>query len=1858
MSSKTKNDAEDPEKRENSSDESENSEEEINENEYQKDGFVVSDNEDSDDSDEEAAPQKSDGGSDADSTGAPKKKKKKRKRLRRGRKKALDEDDLMLIQENQAELEGTAVYEDDREQEKKRTDYDLKEGYESEESIDSDGMKDFIVDRDDTYGEERPRKRKKQKHVNLFMGYQEEDELERNNEYEELFGYDKEEIENLFMEDLDENYVPPEEREDDDQIGEEVLKKRFSREKSKPKKRGVFEHEELAKRYLLEGDDLIRKKDIPERFQVEEKRIQNMNRKIWLTRDEFNNGEHFIRFSSFEDEQLKALNEIKISDMIRKQRQQQAKFLLQKLEREYPLKREIDSVLRGAACDDIKEVMYSIQVEMDEPQFIFAYCKQKFQNLMRYLNGFREENMSQWEELNVLFDLNQNKYDYAIYLEEKDQYQILLKECLPDNEINLMDFQLLFPSVGKDLLDEDVDFSSLDEAKFQNLINTLKEEQRKELKVDLSDIEMAMANEKEKNPAKFLAANAWGSDIDNLLSEQKVPLKAVLKYIKFKFGKDPRFRPSKGKTEDDERSKSDSDDLFGDDDDKKQEDKKRNPSFRITKRNRASTGYLTQKFPHLRPLMNAIINTMRFTKLFSLLAKTAPTLAHDDTFADFIEIALERDSFVKMPSDLIEQASLTYMIKATLNKTRIDDESFAGLYTLKRIIPEVLATELSRVPTLKLFLEALIMRDLRISTSVKPISNSIGHISPEFFPLLSLTEKPLKNFSGESLALLVDGVKKEFFGITFHLEEILNSVRALLASQILKDCGDKNLRDFDDATENFDFSNTKPENTVDLLLNLKFQVIKIFCSSKLPAIVKKVARSLIKKRGESFVLKDVSTTIFSCCKSTLKFPLNTLMTQEVRTEISANKEDNTLLIFSLHLSANKYSFQQFQQFRAMKINQQRKRPGKASSFRNGRYSDVSVGVFLDGNGKELKTVYLPSLSDMEELKKLVEKELEENAPHFVVVNSDITNKGKHFFGHLTDLSLEKFSDQSKEQTNPRPEDEAYDFEHNEKKIFVPVVLDKLMYQINSLQHAHTAGEPYEKNKHLAIGQGEKVLTPFRSFFSLWRDTTRQHATFNSKQITDFPLLSVQLTRNLRSMNSTKIIEHINRCLLAFVAINGICLSDVLAELKNGEEEAKNMYRTLLTFIPGFGPRKAASFLSDMEKRSEEINSRSELSELLAKQEVDSDSSSSKRPSRMTQDLYWLYKEARAVDKELDNDLVHDLIREDGGKEGELSVVARNAIGFLYFSVKSSKEEGEPSGLKTDVQLLDQTRVHPMHYAQVQQCCKDMLGEQNDESNNSTPLLALRKASLEEVTDTILSTPTFIENEQGNRMNQFMKPHKLCSFDFLREELRDEFGDWQISKIPDFNEFLLVQLVQEVRYPYLQAAYEPFIALQKTPKGDEFFLENDVFTPSSALLHGKYTETVGEVLEFMHNRVMLRVAGMKAALSVDDLPKPEIVERDYQGNIYRYVQQLNRRQNDRNISQEETLELFCKTELVPPVIKGMEISVFISKIEISKGSLKLDCSMWREDVMTKLAHELHKQDEFFNHEQFLDLLQKKQLEGDEGQNEVADGFIKSIYEHSSFLQVDRSTSEGQELFARKHKSLGNGDFFFIKSSKAESFSLYWRLVIGKENNLLVELENTSNGKMLRVRDKLYSDLDEIISNHIFVINDFFEEILSYGESNPTHFLRKENRDLRAVEDALRKEKEKNPMRVPYLITPEPKDFVDSRDRSGRAVVMLFCFLPHKRAQVKHIPFVVTDQGFHVYGLGKRKAKAIKKVDELVAFFKKEIPKMMKPSRSYGGQSGRYDRSYGSNQGTGYGYRDNQGYSDRYHQQNYNYNRVGR
>eukprot|EP00968_Pinguiococcus_pyrenoidosus_P005511 scaffold358_cov256-Pinguiococcus_pyrenoidosus.AAC.22 len=252
----------------------ESDEDEEGENEYKKDGFVVgSDVEDEDDDD------RRDGDSDSDSE----LERRRFDRLKRKRRSAaVDEDDLELLEENAEKGPlskrhrgeeaddsaprpsiragniddlGDKIFDGDDNESPSKADRPMRE------AVDYDSEDDFIVDDyDDEGGQPDRPQRKRPRRPALRLGGEEGPTQEQLNEAEDVFGGI---LGDEFLTGYDgEGVLNPEDDEGED--GPAMVKEG---RRAKRDLRKNYEPSQLAEHFLLEKDDELREKDVPERLQ-------------------------------------------------------------------------------------------------------------------------------------------------------------------------------------------------------------------------------------------------------------------------------------------------------------------------------------------------------------------------------------------------------------------------------------------------------------------------------------------------------------------------------------------------------------------------------------------------------------------------------------------------------------------------------------------------------------------------------------------------------------------------------------------------------------------------------------------------------------------------------------------------------------------------------------------------------------------------------------------------------------------------------------------------------------------------------------------------------------------------------------------------------------------------------------------------------------------------------------------------------------------------------------------------------------------------------------------------------------------------------------------------------------------------------------------------------------------------------------------------------------------------------------------------------------------------------------------------------------------------------------------------------
>ena len=912
-------------------------EEDGDNNEYERDGFVVSDDEgdESDDSDDRHIV------------------KRKRKRLKK-KTAVLDDDDLQLIRDNLEDQAGFVDADEDdrsflegsdakRQRSLQHVPGSHGQAHADAQSVDSDGMDEFIVDdhQHKRFGDVSPRKRSHKKaDVELSE--------EQNSEFLELFGYNKEDFETTEIAPESKSTTPS-------------PKKRISRLKSR------YHYEELARQYLLEEDKEIALLDVPERMQFKERRLG-------LKRDAHNRGEFFLRFNlSIIESQADLVEEVE------KQRLKQAEWVYQRL-----LEKFLSRVAKESAQDALENhfftfeavktpllyVLYAMQVEMMEPGFLFTYRNAQIGKL----------------SLPNLHDIHAFMYDYVAFVQKRDTLLDFIEKVVPDDVEDESVMLNLGSRVG--VVPDATIIEAMNQVTRKGV--SLSEEQKTGVDSFLSSLVPDVAEQVQV--WKFESENSWKSALRKQLLDLPAKydisyLNEMHKYIKFRFGSAVKPQKTSSALE---NPRKEVDDLFGDDDsaDGNEMGGKLNSSQRRRRKSRTTNRAAKLGSKEFNWLCKSVVSVPFLGKRLMAFFK------EDNTDEETEKLSLYVDDFVaKQPFYLA-----TKIIQDERNKLLYSDD-------VDLVFQSVVAS-----------LAKEIMLDSNVINYLKVVCETYGGIStvpgpnfelilPDFgndyVKVVGLTNKPFRYFTTKQEAgedyedMFSEDEPKHFdFRSDFLLicraeregilkleistfDVLVDAVRADFCTVMLSAQG----------TDVVQLLKEKNQNVTPELLEenglfwdaLRLRLIEYCLERQVKPWLEKNVRTELRKKAEAYVAGEAYYRMLErFCVSSVKLPLSSLPEDfYIPPSLNVSPTKGHLVVLSLFLSEERYDFE------ALQVQENR------------RQHDISCASVVDSKGKEVAKTDLPSLMEMDKLKRLIRDLITEYAPHFVVLNGGQGLKTKH-----------------------------------------------------------------------------------------------------------------------------------------------------------------------------------------------------------------------------------------------------------------------------------------------------------------------------------------------------------------------------------------------------------------------------------------------------------------------------------------------------------------------------------------------------------------------------------------------------------------------------------------------------------------------------------------------------------------------------------------------------------------------------------------------------------------------------------------------------------------------------------------------
>ena len=833
--------------------------------------------------------------------------------------------------------------------------------------------------------------------------------------------------------------------------------------------------------------------------------------------------------------------------------------------------------------------------------------------------------------------------------------------------------------------------------------------------------------------------------------------------------------------------------------------------------------------------------------------------------------------------------------------------------------------------------------------------------------------------------------------------------------------------------------------------------------------------------------------------------------------------------------------------------------------------------------------------------------------------------------------------------------------HNSQGVFVTLVADTTVStawaQLDFIKKQKRRKKEGAKKMHInqlkALCQARSLLEPFLEVSKLWTDMTRFDLTADSKKAEKNSILSINLHPLQGEVDQELWLEHLKRAFLDYVTLNGVSIQSV----HNDTEQELS----LLQFVPGLGPRKALRLMTKIRKSNRKIQSRLQLKLLLLQNSVNpvnlpsASVGQEKENQGLPVGMGTLDDVILKLESQVDLNVLYS-------KTSAPSHVYENCIGFVrvqpFDGTGSLDEERSVYEEGAEFNWLDASRVHPANYKLTCLLCwmalykdkpmpkfvqaklsmadkyreEEDLDEQDVVARESTATTIDRDDIV--VPEQVLSAIRKIMKSSEREIRKIIEGENNLFVDSLindgyidffgesmllvglqdiktslaqgdednvssllqkrQRELEDLVGAVDLLEINNLlnNEYFfedklvdLIFSVQEVRFPFLEK--KKLFELDSPDERYKKVITDDLVNLKIG------SQLTAKVIEFSHRSIVLRLSnGFRAFVGLND-----ITEEGHNAIVRSNI----------NLSKEEQVENYCNREL------GMKqndiISVWVNSIE--PEFFRITCTLIEKDVLQLLETGVSRiKDPYWTTDTIRDVRDRHENDHVVKPTETSS---KRRITHPDFLNLS------QKEFNKKAVNMGVGDYFFKPSSKGLRYlSLYWKVIGNKFNNQVVEESDKDPndpelGKCLKINQRKFEDLDDIVANYISPMNSFFAELAGFTK----HF---REATFNEAKKLCNDEKERSPKLVPYFIIPD------------RENPTLFNFVFQPANTVHKLSFAVKPEGFKIDS-----RSTCNSLPKLVEHFKKFIMEKLKDSRrSNGGSSYRSKRNQSYGQQSGYSY----------------------
>lgn len=265
------------------------------------------------------------------------------------------------------------------------------------------------------------------------------------------------------------------------------------------------------------------------------------------------------------------------------------------------------------------------------------------------------------------------------------------------------------------------------------------------------------------------------------------------------------------------------------------------------------------------------------------------------------------------------------------------------------------------------------------------------------------------------------------------------------------------------------------------------------------------------------------------------------------------------------------------------------------------------------------------------------------------------------------------------------------------------------------------------------------------------------------------------------------------------------------------------------------------------------------------------------------------------------------------------------------------------------------------------------------------------------------------------------------------------------------------------------------------------------------------------------------------------------------------------------------------DMTEAVALGTAIKGVVTEVEKPKVSVRVSClpedtmdRPWpRPESLPRLDRRFDERRALEDYRQRRSKAQERLAKAQEGQQQQARGRRVRRVDHPDFRKLNFKQAE--EYLVKNNKP---GEHMF-RPSNTGGLSLSWHLCSGIVLHVPVEeqdkREGEALGRRLKIKDKVFMELDQIVAQYVTPMNDLVDTVLEHRR-----FI---NKPREEVEARLKEEKRRHPNQVFYAFFPDHK-------RPGS-----FGLLHIVSAQMFREPVEVTPRGLMYRGQAFRSAEEV-------------------------------------------------------------------